>query len=699
MKITPTNMDPEVTPNLTPDLTPNTARKLTMPSSRRLKLMQAKRPWLLAACLSAASVASAAPTNPTVVSGQVTFSQQGNVFSIANSPNAIINWRSFSISQGEIVRFLQQSSNSSVLNRITGQDPSRIMGALQSNGRVYLINPNGILFGAGAQVNVNGLIASTLDIANADFLAGKNRFFSGATAGSVINEGAITTPSGGKVFLIAPDVSNSGIITSPQGEVVLAAGHSVQLADSSNPDMHVVISAPAHQAINMGDVIAQGGRIGIYGALVNQRGTLNANSAVLGENGKIVLKSTRTTLLEAGSVTTAKSADGDGEVQVLGQQVGLMGNALIDVSGENGGGTALIGGDYQGKNAAVMNAEQTYMSKDAKIVADAVVRGDGGKVIVWGNQTAQVFGTISARGGAVSGNGGFVETSGNYLDVAGIRVNAAAANGKNGLWLLDPLDIVVTDDPGLMTSIEDIDAFATNGSGTTSIDASNLSGSGVNVLLQAKRDIYFNEDVHIDTPAVGLTAQAGNHIYVNALVATEGGVIVLSANDNGGGTATGSGRVIMGSSGSVMANGSTATIRDSTTLASAPPPSADICTIAPNSALCQVLSPPTASDPVKPVQQASNEVIKTITTSTPKTDFDQVAFLDTKKTDTSTSTVNTSTTSTSTSSGSASTPPAGDDKTADKSSDKPADKADSKEVASNDKTGTKNEPIKKTYCN
>ncbi|RBA24552.1 filamentous hemagglutinin family protein [Herminiimonas fonticola] len=675
MKITPTNM----------------TRKLATTPALRIKSMQPKiLPLLLAACLGATSAAYAAPINPTVVNGQVTFSQDGNVFSITNSPNAIINWGSFSISQGEVVRFLQQSSNSSVLNRITGQDPSRIMGALQSNGRVYLINPNGIVFGAGAQVNVNGLIASTLDIANADFLAGKNKFFSGVTAGSVVNEGEITTPSGGKVFLIAPDVTNSGIITSPQGEVVLAAGHSVQLADSSNPAMHVVLSAPTNSAINIGQVIAQGGKIGIYGAVVNQRGTLNANSAVVGENGKIILKSTRTTLLEAGSVTTATGAGSGGEVQVLGEQVGLMGNALVDVSGQSGGGTALIGGDYQGKNSAVMNAEQTFVDKDAVIKADAIASGDGGKVIVWGNKTAQVYGSIFALGGALSGNGGFVETSGHYLDVAGIRVNAGAANGKNGQWLLDPLNIVVASDGMNVIPLpgSGFVAFADDSGPTESnILSSAISSATANITLQATNDITFYSSVNIAAAGVGLTAQAGNNIVVNTSIATNGGAIVLSANDNSAGTASRSGRIIINSGGSVNANGGSVTKRDSISA----PPSADICTIAPNSALCQVLSPPTASEPNKPVQQASNEVIKTVTTAAPKTDFDQVAFLDTKKT--------TTTSSGGTSGGSSATSTTPDDTKSDKTADKPADKSDTKEVASNDKSGTKNEPTKKMYCN
>jgi filamentous hemagglutinin family protein len=615
-------------------------------------------PPLLAAIIGAAGMhgAVAAPSNPTVVNGQVTFSQQGNVFTITNSPNAIINWSSFSINVGEMVRFIQQNSSSAVLNRITGQDPSRIMGALQSNGRVFLINPNGIMFGAGSQVNVAGLVASTLAISNSDFLAGKNKFTAGEVAGAVSNMGAITTPSGGQVYLIAPDVSNSGIITSPKGDVVLAAGRSVQLADSTNPDMHVVVSAPSDKALNLGEVIAQGGKIGIYGALINQRGKLNANSAVVGENGKIILKASRTTLLEAGSVTSATGAGKGGEVQVLGTQVGLMGDAQVDVSGQTGGGTALIGGDYQGKNAAVMNAEQTFVGKDAVIKADAILSGDGGKVIVWGTQTAQAYGSIFARGGVAAGNGGFIETSGHHLDVAGIRVNAGAPKGKNGQWLLDPENIIVND--GLAT-LSDVAAFSNRPGETTEINAQLLSNATADVILQATNDITFYYGVN-NTHGVDLTAQAGNDIVVSSIVNFSGN-ITLAANHNGAGTATGSGRVRF-DDGQANAGG-TRTITDSLNPPAnpSPPPSADICTIAPNSALCQVLSPPTASEPVKPVQQASNEVIRTVNASVVP---DPVAA-----------------------------------KKPDEDKSKADNKADTKEIASNDKSGVKNDPVKKMYCN
>jgi filamentous hemagglutinin family protein len=140
------------------------------------------------------------PAGGAVVSGNAVFNNNGNLLTIANTPGTIINWQNFTILPGETTRFLQQGSSSAVLNRIVGQDPSQILGTLQSNGRVFLINPNGVVFGAGAQVDVNGLVASTLNITNEDFLAGRRVFNAGSVAGSIRNDGAITTPTGGHVY-------------------------------------------------------------------------------------------------------------------------------------------------------------------------------------------------------------------------------------------------------------------------------------------------------------------------------------------------------------------------------------------------------------------------------------------------------------------------------------------------------------------
>ncbi|MCC7717019.1 YDG domain-containing protein [Janthinobacterium lividum] len=513
-------------------LTPSFSSPFALPLRRTALAL------LLAGCFGAAQ---ANPALPQVVNGQATFNQQGNIFSITNTPNTIINWQSFSIHAGEITRFIQQNGNSTVLNRITGQDPSKILGALESNGKVFLINPNGIVFGQGAKVDVNGLVASSLGMTNEDFLAGKRQFTAGGVAGGVSNAGLIQAGKGGQVLLIAPNVENTGIITAPNGEVILAAGRSVQLAEPGNPQLRVLVSAPADQALNLGQIIAQGGSIGMAGALVSQRGVLNANSAVVGENGRIVLKASGKALLEAGSVTSATGAVGKGgDIQVLGEQVGLLGNAAIDASGATGGGTVLLGGDYQGKNAAVQNARQVLVGKDASVNADAVHGGNGGKVIAWGNESAQVHGSISARGGAQGGDGGFVETSGHYLAVDGIRVNTSAAHGKRGNWLLDPYDITVVAGSG--GQLSSFDQFADSpATGNASIGADLISGASSNVTLQALHRINFNSAINIAQQGVSLTAQAGEIINVNAPITTNGGHITLSANDAAAGMAYGAG--------------------------------------------------------------------------------------------------------------------------------------------------------------
>ena len=153
-----------------------------------------KTPYRLARKLSVIAVAScysavgfAFPTGPVVMHGQAGISMQGNVLNVVNTPGTVIHWNGFSIAANEIARFQQQSASSAVLNRVIGQDPSAILGQLQSNGRVFLINPNGILFGAGARVDVSGLVASTLNISDQDFLQGRMRFTGDGAQGAVIH--------------------------------------------------------------------------------------------------------------------------------------------------------------------------------------------------------------------------------------------------------------------------------------------------------------------------------------------------------------------------------------------------------------------------------------------------------------------------------------------------------------------------------
>ena len=164
-----------------------------------------------------------------MVSGQVSFERpDATTLNITNSPGAVINWQSFSIAPNELTRFIQQSSASSVLNRVIGHNPSQLLGQLTSNGRVFIINPNGVIFGPNSVIDVAGLITSTLNVADADFMAGRFHF-EGDDAGGIRNEGFIRSAPGGEIVLIAPSIENSGIIETEDGTLILAAGESVTL--------------------------------------------------------------------------------------------------------------------------------------------------------------------------------------------------------------------------------------------------------------------------------------------------------------------------------------------------------------------------------------------------------------------------------------------------------------------------------------
>ena len=486
-----------------------------------------------------------------MVNGTVGFAQAGNILNITNSPNAIINWGSFSIGVNELTRFIQQSGNSAVLNRVIGQDPSAILGALQSNGRVFLINPNGIVFGAGSQINVAGLVASTLNLSNDDFLNNRMKFTDGAGAGSVVNQGNIT---GGSVYLVGNAVTNHGLITSPNGEVVLVAGNSVELVNPGTPNLRVEVVAPDNEGRNLGTITADAGRIGIYAGLIQQSGTLRADSAAV-EGGRIVLKATKNVHLDAASQTSASgisggtveiqagetaivegsiaatgSAGSGGTVQVLGNLVGLNGQASIDASGTTQGGTVLVGGDFQGKNPDIQNAFRTYVGQDVTINADAIAGGDGGNVIVWADDVTRFYGDIHARGGAQSGNGGFVEVSGKrVLDFQGY-VNTLAPHGSTGTLLLDPDFINVT--IGGTALLGTVDQFA-DGPATQTIAPATINAAATNVVLQANEDINVNDAISMTNDSVGITMRAGAFVNVFGSITTRGGAITLSAGDAG----------------------------------------------------------------------------------------------------------------------------------------------------------------------
>ena len=454
------------------------------------------RPKLISIAVASCFVTGTALANPsghTVVHGNVTVKEVGNLLKIHNSPNAVINWRSFSIGANEITRFIQESRNSVVLNRVVGSggtiDRSEIFGTLKSNGRVYLLNSSGVVFGAGSVVDVAGLVVSSLQLSDADFHAKRLNFTNGAGAGKIENHGHITTQRGGEVYLVGPAVTNSGVITSPNGDVVLAAGNQVELVNPGTPNLRVEITAPDNQAVNLGNIVAESGRIGIYAGLINNSGTIRADSAVA-EGGKILLKAKQSVTLESSSV--------------------------LDASGV-GGGTI------------------------------EVLAKDGGTVNVAGRLDASA---------PTAGNGGFIETSATDVNVAtGTVVTTEAPHGKTGMWLVDPNNYRVASYGGDITGAQlssnlnstnvtlSSDMGATAGSGDMIVDDSVSWGSGNSLTLLARNNVSVNQSIinegngairmyagwtgKPDNPAVD---NGTGSVVLNAAVRTGGNITLVAGN-------------------------------------------------------------------------------------------------------------------------------------------------------------------------
>jgi hypothetical protein len=291
-------------------------------------------------------------------------------------------------------------------------------------------------------VDTAGFTASTLRMSDADAIAGRLRFGDGSAAGPLRVDGRILASSG-DVVLIGTDVQAGAqaVIQSPQGATVLAAGQKVELTGRGLEGIRLEVQAPTDQAVNLGTL--QGDAVGIFAGTLRHSGLIQASAASV-QGGRVVLKAVDHAET-SGTVIAQGAAGAGGQVDLLGRTVGVMGGAVIDTSNAAGGGQIRVGGDYLGGNPDVPNAQITYVAADAQLRANATGGGDGGRVIVWADDTTRVHGSIQARGGANGGKGGFVETSGKrYLDANGARVDASATAGQAGQWLLDPSELTIS---------------------------------------------------------------------------------------------------------------------------------------------------------------------------------------------------------------------------------------------------------------
>jgi filamentous hemagglutinin family protein len=474
--------------------------------------------------------AFANPAGGNVVAGSAAINSVGSTTTITQgSDRAIINWQSFSVGQGELTQFIQPGAQSAILNRVTGGDPSAILGALQSNGQVYLINPNGIVFGPNANIDVGGIIASTLNIANDQFMRGGDLSFTGSSQAGVYNYGSIRALEG-DIYLIGSNVANHGVLQASQGAVGLLAGQSVTLVDGARP--HLPVTANSRSISSSGvtnsglinavrvELAANGGNV--YALAINNTGTIRATGSVE-RGGRIYLTAPGGKIANSGDLLAKSGPNGGqinidagaggsvelsgnidasgatgGTVHVLGDQVALA-SAKINASGSAGdGGTVLVGGDYQGAGS-VHNAIDTSVDVDSSINVDAGAVGNGGRVIVWADDHTEFYGSVTGRGGASSGDGGFAEVSGkNTLDFNGYADLSAAA-GDAGLLLLDPTDFEVN--AGNFMSIQNI--LANNNLLITTIGDSGDVG-----------DITVNHDLTWFSPTL-LEMRAHRHVIIN----------------------------------------------------------------------------------------------------------------------------------------------------------------------------------------
>lgn len=494
------------------------------------------------------SMAADLPTGGNVVlgSGQIGTMANHQLTINQSSQKMAIDWQSFDIGKDNKVTFVQPGADSIALNRVIGADGSKIMGQLNANGRVFLINPNGVLFGQGASVSVGGLVASTLNISNQDFANGKYAFKGDGSNASVINQGTITTVDGGAVVLLGGTVSNQGVIVAKLGTVALAAGNAVTLDFAGDGLLNVQVDEATKNALaeNRQLIQADGGQVIMTAAasdallrtVVNNTGVIEARG-LQNKNGKISLGGSDSGLVQVAGTLDASATQGTGgAIQITGQNITLT-SATLNVSGASGGGSIKIGGEAQGKGT-LAHAQGVSVDAGSSLKADAGTTGKGGNIVVWSDGTTVAKGNFSAKGGTQSGDGGSVETSGHRVDFTGIQVSTSATKGKTGDWLVDPQDLIVDD-----ASAATINAALLNTDVTLQTTGTTASTTGGSVASTAigLGDISVNSALSWSSPNT-LTLDSFHSIAINANVAVTGaGGLVLVTNNNRNGTSSGSG--------------------------------------------------------------------------------------------------------------------------------------------------------------
>ncbi|MEK6806451.1 MAG: filamentous hemagglutinin N-terminal domain-containing protein [Pseudomonadota bacterium] len=372
------------------------------------------------------------PMDGVVVGGAASISGNGNTLTIDQfTQNTAINWQSFSIGTGEYVIFNQPSSSSVALNRVLGGSPSEILGHLQANGQVFLINPSGVLFGQGSVVDVGGILASTLDISPNDFMAGRYSF-AGQSAASILNAGNIRAADGGYVVFLGDNVANTGAITANFGTVLLASGSQATLDLQGDGLVNYALDAAAISdragVENLGSITADGGHVVLDADVLR-----DLKVAVINNAG----------LIQARKMTQAS----DGSILLVGKGGDIVNSGTLDASG--------AAPDVDGGRIYVTTDGDISMPGGSVLRADGGANAKGGEIRVIGKGTVNFDegALISATGGV---QGGFAELSGHEK----LTIRGDVNLGNGGTLLIDPRDVTIAAGTGTNASGLDVTLYA-----------------------------------------------------------------------------------------------------------------------------------------------------------------------------------------------------------------------------------------------
>ncbi|WP_341909504.1 filamentous hemagglutinin N-terminal domain-containing protein [Polaromonas sp. YR568] len=509
----------------------------------------------------------AIPTGGQITAGQASIQTAGaNVTIQQGSTKAAIDWQSFNIGSQATVLFIQPSVGSVVLNRVVGQDASQIMGNLSANGQVFLINPNGMLFGATAQVNVGGLVASTLGLSNDDFMAGNYRL-AGSSSATVANQGRLTAADGGYVALLGAQASNEGIVQARLGNVSLAAGSDVTLNLSNGSLLGLTVNQ------------------GAIGALAQNRQLIQA------EGGKVLMTAKAADALVSAVVNNSGVIEARG-VQTRDGVISLLGDTLAGIVTQTG---TLSGGTVESSARTVLqagqiNAASVDLSASHALIQtqDAAIRAEGGNIRLDGGQHTFLSGSVNASGSTQHAAGGHITVAGDAitlaaatLDVSGaatgdtagsiragggayglatdirhastVAVNGATtlkANGKDGsivVWSDDTTHYSGRAEAGERGFVEISSKGTLNLGGTTVVGAGGqILYDPTNIVIDATAPASFYLDLADPTPTAGDSHGTG------ATVLTNGHIVVRSPSDSSGASAAGAVYLYNGSTGAMI---------------------------------------------------------------------------------------------------------------------------------------------------